>query len=89
MPAYIDEPRAIPRDPFNAPNYDFSVPIDHPLLIREEIDKNASGEVVRWRKIYETSSTDSTPRTFQKVIDPGSGDTAVATTVIVYPWVEI
>lgn len=79
---------SVPRDQFNLP-LDIDTPVDHPLFLKQEIDKNASGDPVAIRLFYKTTETDATPVVYSKSIDPGTGtivgiDPAAATPVDVF-----
>lgn len=75
------------RDSFGIPLNDSDTPIDHPLLIREEIQRNSNGEVVKISMIFKKSYDDLTEVTYSKSIIPISGNTTPINVQTIYPWV--
>lgn len=80
---------ALPNDPLGTLLQDVSPPVDHPLLLREEIKRNATGEVVEIRMIFKKTPDDPSEVIYSKLITPISGNTVATTTQTIFPWVLV
>ena len=58
--------------------------IDHKYFVKDEIQKNANGDVVKIVRTY----NDGVDTTFSKRFVPENGDEVVATTYTIYPWTK-
>jgi len=77
---------ANPTDENGAVNPTGDPAFDHPLLLREDVKKNANGDVVKLIRYFDDGEGGEVKRA--KRIIPPNADETVTETQTVYPWVD-